>query len=200
MAGISTDENPDIKLRGDSDETLIGNVGDRLKVDAAYSIAPPSKIVHSQTNVLNSGSSSLAVDGSTTPVVFTAGPPSGETWYITELGIVIEDSGNNTVDRYGALTALTNGTLIEQVVDSTAYTFSNLFNNIDIVESFTDHSFRGVANAFLNSPNFFTGKVSLKEPVTLVGNNSDVIKVTVRDNVTGLDQHRISIEYFKVLP
>lgn len=34
MGGISYDDNDDVKLKGGTDDTIIGNVGDRLKVDA----------------------------------------------------------------------------------------------------------------------------------------------------------------------
>jgi hypothetical protein len=193
-------DNDDTKIKGGTDGTEIGNIGDRLKTDASISAEPASSIVYAEVNVDNAGSEDMNVNGSVTPVVFTAGPGAGEKWYIFELGVTIEDSGNNTVERYGSISGVTNGTLVEQVISGTAYTFTNVLNNLNIVETFTDHSFRGVSNSYLNSPNFFTGKAELRVAVTLDGDNSDVIRVTVRDNLTGLDQHRFSVEYYRVLP
>jgi hypothetical protein len=142
----------------------------------------------------------MDVNGSVTPVVFTIAPPSGVVWYVFELGITIEDSGTNKYNDFGGIAGgLTNGLLIEQVVNSTSYTLTNAQTNKDLVETFSDHFFKGQSTAFINSSNFFTGKVELRTPLTLVGDNSDEIKVTVRDNLTGLNLLRVNLEYMRIV-
>jgi len=199
--GVTTDSTSN-KIEGATDLTEIGNVGDRLKVDANITnqpTIPNDSVIHFNTPFVDGSSNDMTVDGSTTAVEFTAGPGAGEIWYIFEIGLSIEDSGNNTIDRFGAITELTNGVLIEQTINSTDYEFENLTTNLDIIESFTDHFIRGQANSFLNAGNFFSGKLELRVPVTLVGDNGDEFKMTVRDDLTGLNTLRGLIEGYRVL-
>ena len=188
-----------LQIEGGTDSTTIGNVGDFLKVTSAENPTPAGRIVYFDDSLKNGGSADATVDGSTTPVIFSLGPPAGQKWYVLEFGVVIQDGGNNNPDRYGALSELTNGTTFNQYVNSVTYLFKNLKNNLDIVGSFGDHGFRGTSNAFLNSNNFYTGKVELRQPVTLDGDLGDEIRVVVNDNLTGLEFHEFNIEYFRVV-
>lgn len=200
--GIGIDEQSAVRIEGASDGTEIGNVNDRLKVDASFSpsVAPADKVVYQRLFLENTGSNNMAVNGSVTPVVFEYGPPANETWYIDELSFVIDDAGNNTLSYFGAINGgLSNGVLIEQVITSTNYTIVNLKNNLEVVTYFSDHSFRGLANAYLNSVTFYTGKAELRVPITLSGANGDKIQATVRDDLTGVDDLKVGIEYFKII-
>lgn len=163
-------------------------------------MTPPDKVAHLVKKLTNGSSSDMAVNGSTTNVTFDAGPGAGIIWYIFEIGFSIDDSGNNTLGSFGAIaTGLTNGLTINQVINSTTYEFTVIKNNLDIVETFTDHYIRGVANSFLNSTNFFSGKVELREPVTLVGDDGDTIDTIVKDNLTGVNVLEMTIEGYKVV-
>lgn len=192
-------ENSQIAIEGGSDGTVIGNVSDFLKVTAAENPTPAGRIVYFDETAKNGGSPELNVDGSVTPATFTVGPPAGQSWYIFEFGISIQDSGSSDTDKYGALAALANGVDLIQYVNSVEYTFKVLKTNLDIVEAFSDHGFRGTANAFLNSNNFYTGKTELRQPVTLNGDDSDEIRVVINDDLTGLEFHQFNIEYFRVV-
>ena len=89
--------------------------------------------------------------------------------------------------------------VVIQIKDRKIYYDGYLKNNLDIVETFTDHYIRGVANSFLNSTNFFSGKVELREPVTLVGDDGDTIDTIVKDNLTGVNILEMTIEGYKVV-
>ena len=194
------DFSDDVHIKGATDEELIGNVGPRLMVDALAPNVPSTKVVYESVHVENGGSRSMTVDGSVTPVEFMIGPPAGEIWYIFELGVEISDQGNNTITSFGAINAgLTNGLDIEQHVDSVDYLFVNLKTNLDIVSVFSDHSFRGQANSFLNSTNFYAGKVELRQAVTLVGDDGDEIRFIVNDDLEGLDTLEGIVEYYRVV-
>jgi len=56
----------------------------------------------------NAGSEDLNVDGSVTPVTFTAGPPTGKKWFIHTITIAMEDASINFT-KFGGRSALTNG-------------------------------------------------------------------------------------------
>jgi len=56
----------------------------------------------------NAGSRDMNVNGSVTPVSFTAGPGSGKRWYIARLLVTLEDSSINHT-KFGGQAALTNG-------------------------------------------------------------------------------------------
>jgi hypothetical protein len=160
---------------------------------------PGDKLVHFSEHLLNSSSKDMAVDGSTVNVEFSSGPGTGVIWYINEIGLSIDDNGNNTPSTFGAISGLTNGVLIEQQISSTDYEFDNLVTNLDIIAGFTDHFLRGQSNAYLNSANFFSGKVELRQAITLVGDDSDIIKALVRDDLTGLNILEMTIEGFMVV-
>ena len=185
------------KIEGDSDGTKIGNVDDNLRVIARFSNAPAGHVVHFSEIALNGGSGDLTVDGSSTPVEFTIGPGAGVTWYIFEFNIIIDDTGNANPDSYGAIASgLTNGLLIEQTIDSTDYEFDTIKTNAQLVQAFGAQAFRGTANAFLNSGNFYSGTRLLREPIRLDGTAGDEIKVTVQDDLSGLTTHEFSIQGF----
>jgi hypothetical protein len=181
--GITRDEAVDIE-------------GDKVKIEAA----PGDKVIYSQIHLLNGGSDDMAVNGATTNVVFSAGPSSGQIWYVEKILLHIEDSGNNLPGNFGAISGgLTNGVLVQQRISSTDYDYTNLQDNSDIVEAFSDNYLRGQSTAFLNSSTYFSGISKMIIPITLDGDNGDLIKTTVRDNLTGLNTFHFSLEYYRVV-
>ncbi len=175
-------------------QDLDGN--DRL--DLISNGIPLSSLVYFDLAAINGGSENLAVDGSVTPVVFTVGPPASEIWYAYIYELVIQDGGNNTSDRYGGIAGgLTNGLVIDQTIDATDHEFVNIKNNSTIAINFSDSHLRGQGNSFISSSSYYLGLARLEKPVTLVGDNNDVIKVTVADDLTGIDIHEFGVKFFK---
>ena len=187
------------RIEGATDGTEIGNVGDRLRVDASLATqAPPSKIVHQNVEVQNGGNVDMEVNGSGTPQVFTAGPPAGQIWYVTRIGITMNDSGTSDDNDFGSITnGLTNGVLIEFTIDSTDYEYFNLINNRDIIGTLIDTNFGGGNSGFVDNDNVFAGKAQFEPHITLNGDDGDEFKVTIRDNLTGLDHFHMNLRYWR---
>ena len=76
---------------------------------------PNIRIVPVHEHLEKAGSDDMAVDGSTTPQDFVATPATGETWYITQVAIYLEDPGLMSSTNFGAISALTNG--LELIMD-----------------------------------------------------------------------------------
>jgi len=163
-------------------------------------VAPGDIVIHSVTDLMDGVSTSQVVNGSVTPVVFSAGPPAGQVWYVYAIKFLFADGGNAKIDSYaGIASGLTNGLLVEQTVNSVDYELHNLKNNADAVEIFTNNPFAGGNSGFITDSNFYSGVKVMSPQVTLTGDDSDAIKVTVRDNLTGLIAQEMAIGYFRIV-
>ena len=193
----------DSELNGASDDTKIGNVADALKVHIASIVSggitvdpvPPKKMYWQMQSLLNGSSDDMNVDGSSTSVVFEYAPPSGTEVYLDHISLAIRDNGVLNPDTFGAETSLTNGVLLQFTIDSTDYTIINLQENWQIATHFsTGGNMVGESNGFLNDKNIFTGNIQLTaKDITLNGTDGDKIKVTVRDDLTGLTFLRMAV-------
>lgn len=165
------------------------------------SLAPGKRTIHKFGILFDSGDSDdMTVDGSSTPVVFTMGPPAGETWYLTGALFGIEDSGTLDIEDFGSLPGLTNGWLLEQVINSIAHEFVNLKTNFGMATIGTTRGgLIGASAGFLNTSNAFAGSIEINPPVTLVGDNSDIFRATVRDNLGGLNFLKAAISFWRII-
>ena len=210
MAGLhgqdKTNANDDqyVVLRNDAGTQTGEFTGDRFKVDAISGTNPavPVDIVNHAIVELLDGASSAAmnIDGSITPVEFTVGPPNGETWYVDSVGFAFSDSGAaKGIDWGGINLGLANGFLIETTIGTVDREIANLKSNIGIVTTFDDGGFAGGNSGFITDANFYSGLLNLTPNITLIGSASEVIKATVRDNLTGLVSQKMIIHYWVVL-
>ena len=181
-----------VRIRGASDGTLIGNTGDLLKVTG--SILPATDVSFSIKNLLNGSSKSMNVNGSVTPVEFSYAPGAGKTEYLESLKFYLSDGGNPSEDLFGAITALTNGVKIEIRSKGTTKEYYNLKDNTDVVMGF--RNLPQVTN-FMAEKNIY-GFRDFDPPLILKNSNSDFVKVTVRDNLTGIQKMRMSVAIWEV--
>jgi hypothetical protein len=151
--------------------------------------------------LLNSGSKDLTVNGSVTPVVFSYSPGSG-TVRLTGISLILRDEGTTDLNKFGVLSALTNGLLMQYSISSSDYTLANMKDNSDVANVFSDVQHFGnsatlsilsvvTPQGWGNSTNIFKGKLLLRNGVILT--DSDSIKVTVRDNISNVDHLEIGV-------
>ena len=191
--GVSINKQKDIDgdkiiIEGGTDGTSIGNVGDRLKVDATVSASPvPStNQVHFASALFNGSNDSMDVNGSGTAQVFEYENTSGVNEYITHINLTITDGGSMDSSDFGAVGSLSNGLLIEFEISSTDYEYSNPTNNRQLIAAFTPSGHPGgKAEDWLDEDGQFNGDAILDPPVCLA--DGDKVKATVRDNLTGLN-------------
>lgn len=181
----------DTAIKGGTDGTHIGNIGDRLKV------VDHKDVMYFFTKLLNSGSAIMSVDGSATPVYFTYAPASNEVAYLECILFDIQDSGTTTYDKFGAITALTNGISILIKSKGTEYTFANFKNNETILMLFNDHGVITPTSGFIEQSDTYRGSVHFMQHIRLDGAQGDYIKFKINDNLTTIDHMDACIRYWR---
>ena len=141
----------------------------------------------------------MAVNGSVTPISFTAGPPSGKKWFISRILVTVTDTSMTWQD-FGGITALTNGMTLTYKSEGTTYdlldglpikqnsNWTQYCYDVELMEGPGILDIVRVRWTFSNSGTF----------LVLNNANSDVFTSTVRDNLTALDEYRTVIQGYEV--
>ena len=161
-------------------------------------VIPADKVHYNVSFLTNGANKSMDVNGSGTPQEFTAGPSSGK-WYVTKLQFFFMDSEFKDRDEFGKINQLSNGFLVETTIDSTDREIFNAVDNSDLATIFNHQFNMKDEDALANKEPVFVGTIEFPIPITLDSANSDEIKATVRDNLTGLDELYMTITSFEVL-
>lgn len=137
---------------------------------------------------------SMSVNGSVSSKLYTYSPGSGCV-LIDGFSCLFKDEGTTSFDKFGALTRLTNGVLIEVTINNITTTISNLRDNGDLSTRFYFNQFGNGAvlsilsivspQGFGNTNNVLVGRWQLQEPFII--QDSDVITITIRDNLSTID-------------
>ena len=195
-----------VEIVGASTSTPIGNTGDRLKVDAlvgSVPVAPSSNVIYIPEFVRNGSNRSMDVNGSGTAQEFEWVVPASETWYLSALVFMIIDNGSMDRTDFGSISGgIDDGLLIEIRTQGTTYTYANLEDNTDIIHAFpyAQKTPDGVGEeglGFMDEDDMYHALAKFKVPITLV--TGDFVRVTVRDNLTGLDELTLSLEKYRVV-
>jgi hypothetical protein len=152
-------------------------------------------------SLLNGASKSLSVNGASTPVTFSYSPGEGNIVQVISLSILLKDEGDTSFNKFGAISALTNGLLIQYSVDGVEKTLVTLKDNADIANAFPHNQhfgnsavleLLGIVNAqgFGKTNNVFKGELKLNTPVIL--KDTDYISAVVQDNLSNIDVLQIS--------
>ena len=168
---------------------------------------PPFNVVHMCEAFLDGSTDSMNVNGSTTAVDYTFGPPSGQIWYVNQISLLIIDAGTMDVGDFGSIAgSLTNGLLLVQDIGSTEYTLENIVSNGNIATCFPRYAYSPTAGGgegggagFLDSEDSFLGTMSVRPSITLNGTNGDQLIFRVRDNLTALGGLRASAQAWRKL-
>lgn len=187
----------DTAIIGGTNGTIIGNVGDKLKTTSEITSIAEKDVMYFFTKLLNGSSSNMSVDGSITPVYFEYAPASGQTSYLETLIFQIQDSGTTTFDKFGAITALTNGITILIKSKGTEYTFANFKNNETIMMLFNTHGLITPTSGFIEQSDTYIGAVYFQKPIKLQNSTGDYIKFKINDNLTTIDHIDASVCYWR---
>ena len=208
MSGGNFTDRDDVKIKGvDSggvDRKITAEIDEngywRLLVSSKSTISVIEKPHHFVKFLRNGGSKAMAVNGSVTPVVFSSGPPASKKWFVYELQVLISDLKVDSRLKFGDINGgAPNGVLCESFLSSTAREIFNLNDNSDTAVTF-DYEFSSKSDSALaNEDALFVGNLKFQNVIVLDGDNSDVIRTTVRDNLSGLDQLRMTIKAYEVI-
>lgn len=172
---------------------------DKIKINGGSGPIVPGDNAICVIDFLKNGSNkSMDVNGSSTPQVFELEVPVGQTWYVTELRMYLSDNEIKERDRFGDVSELVNGFLVEWEIDSTDYQHSNSQNNVDLSLTFPSYQDNGDAdNRLASEKPAFYGRDRFQVPVCLQA--GDKIKATVRDNLNGLNEMVMTAQYWRVI-
>lgn len=204
-------------IMGDLDTTRLGDVGmdisdatpSRVNLGVrvgrtdlgSYALIrsedPTGNVAHHTAYLTNAGAKEMrtAVGSLGSPVVFSYTVPAGQAWRLHTLNLTMIDSGEAIPTSFGSIGGLVNGLLIEYTTGGNTYTLANLKDNLDLVTEFRA-SFNQTSNAALLATNdVFIGFREVKPSVVL--REGDVVRATVRDDISGLDNLRIAAQLWR---
>lgn len=176
-------------IKGGTDDTNIGNVSDRLKVESAKVAVPQTKIMYKMVHLTQGASTTnMNVNGSSVNVNYDFTPGSGETWYLDCMRIYLFDTGSTTHTAFGAIGGgLANGLDILIRSNGTEYELMKLKDNADIIKSFSNYPVIPPTSGFMEASDCYLGSMCFPYPITLQNSTSDYVRAKVRDNLTALD-------------
>lgn len=148
----------------------------------AFGSVPPNAASIRNAFVLSGGSDDLRVDGNGTPVVFSYAADAGQDISLQEIKFVMASNsitfGSNA---FGATAGpLTNGLLVEIISGGTPGTIYNLKQN----ESFVNFASPGGFEWVISSKDMMSATYLIGGGLKLVHGTGDMVRVTVRDNIT----------------
>jgi hypothetical protein len=130
----------------------------------------------------------MNVDGSSTAVEYTW-EPTGDEHVLKDIGFVLETSSAMVWNKFGNITKLSNGLKIEMKSDGTYYEIANIKMNSCLRLAFPESHQVGDST--------FYGQMLLgQQDVFLKTDTSDEIRVTIRDDLSGLTDFRMSVYSF----
>jgi len=197
--GLSGQLEKSLGITGGTDQTDIGNVGDRLKVDSAAVVVPQTDLIYRVVSLQRTSDNQKAmnVDGSTTTQHFDFVPGSGETWYIEEITIFIIDQGPTTATNFGAISALTNGCILLITSSGIDYTiFNDLKNNTDFLLYFGNYPYVTPVVGFMEQSDTYKGTLQFNYPAQISG-TGDKVRFSVRDNLSSIDNFQMSVKMWR---
>ena len=156
------------------------------EIDVAYTVAD---------TVVSFGSTDMAVDGSTTPVIFGIRNPTTSdvafTVDLTRMIVTMELSSGGDYDEFGNIPRLTNG-LLCRFTDSKTYNIFNVKDNREFDGLMYDYKF---IDAVGNSPNGISGRFTFEKLGTVVRLAPfEDLQFIVQDNLTALTEFNITVQ------
>jgi hypothetical protein len=159
---------------------------------------PAIAIIPEEKNLLNGSAYDQNVNGSVTPQEFKFAPAVDEVYYLEHMTFGIDDTGSTPPNKYGAITALANGTQVILKVGGVEHLITQMKNNGDILLSFNFSVGKLDNGKFMGFANGFAGKMIYATNITLNGANGDEIKIKVQDNLTGLTFQRAAVQTWRL--
>lgn len=137
----------------------------------------------------NGGSNDLTVDGSVTAQSFRYTPPTGFSFLLKDVNFVIS-SANNTNDKFGGLSALSNG-ITYKIFDKDDNLLTDFLGGATVKKN-------ADFNLLASSSQVLSDVVSINFNIRKTGASISVpqggyVEILVQDDLTGLTQFRVSI-------
>lgn len=154
-------------------------------------------MIYMMQQLLNSGSKNMNVNGGT-PKTFSYTVSADS--QLVKLICLLKDEGATDFTKFGAITALSNGVLIQVTQGGNTRTVATLKDNGDLCTMFPTNQFGNGAvlsilsvvtpEGFGDTNNCFMGEVTFDDPIILA--NGDSISVIIQDNLSTIDVFQMS--------
>jgi hypothetical protein len=133
----------------------------------------------------------MAVDGSTTPVVYSCGPPPDTVWLLARLILYMESATAMDSTTFGDIAALANGVSVK----CNNHNIATWRDNVDIMTCMYDVEGRAIfakATKSMSARWTFT-KATLKgDP--LICERKHGFQIVINDNISGLTSFKIAVQ------
>ena len=168
---------------------------ERLDV-SVFDVTNPRKGNFINQALENGGSDEINVDGSGTPVSFTATPAANKNLIVYRLILVMEDASMSWV-KFGGLSSLTNGVLIKVTEDGVERNIVTdpIKSNRDYVWNAYDVEIDNATTAVLRMRWTFQKAGTV---LTLKDAFSDNLKIVIQDNLTGISYFKATAQGYEV--
>lgn len=138
----------------------------------------------------------MNVNGSVTPQVFDVHPKPGGIFLLEGLGLFLQDPGTTPYNNFGAISSLSNGVLFSVRSTGVDNNMFNLKDNADISTIFSGiagagAALLGIGGGWLNTEDAVAFSLRFTQPIMIDSRTNDRLRITVRDNLTGLEVFRI---------
>lgn len=156
--------------------------------------------IYSKKLTTAAASSDMTIDGASSPTQFYFSP--GTTALICELSVLLEDTGSASLSSFGSLSELSQGILIEVLFGAQILEIMTIKSNADLCQFFDIYCGNG-SNDTLGSPSGFGGSVDWVrgvyrfEPRKIYLSGSDRLRVTIRDDLSGIGFLEMSLKLLR---
>ncbi len=170
-----------------------------LDVNLAGNDSTPNKGMIVNTHLRNGSNVDMDVNGSSTPKVYTAGPPTGKIWYINRMILSITDTNINW-QKFGGIAALTNGVDVDY---DTAGVNIDLLDGepIKINSDWVQFCYDTEVNEGPGTLDVVRVRWTFGKSGTVLQLNnadSDLFRVTINDNLNALTEYHTMIQGYEV--
>lgn len=152
-------------------------------------------------NLKDSTAKSMVVNGTSVNKVYSYSPGSG-TVAVAGITLILDDPGGAAFNKFGSITALTNGLVLSVTINSVTTTLTTIKDNADLVTRFQDSHFGnsasdtlGGAVGFGESYDAFVGRMRFESWIVLTG--SDSIQMTVKDDLSAISTLQVACSLLK---
>ena len=188
-----------VNIANDDNSKLVTVTTDGLKERLDVSnvdVSDPKSGTFTNIPLTNGGSNEMNVDGGTTPVAFTAAPPTNKNIIVYRLLLVMEDASMSW-KKFGGIAALTNGVDIKVTEDGVERTISTdpIKTNRDYVWNCYDVEIDSATTDVLRMRWTFSRAGTV---LVLKDAFSDNFKIVINDDVTGVDYYKATIQGYEV--
>lgn len=154
---------------------------------------------HLDTAGDGTGTKNATGDYSSTATDFKVRPASGTIYVVQRVVILVGDGAAHVNDGYGALSALTNGILVEKYDHGSPAVINSLHDGLPVKTNFDWARFAGndvdVEYAGTNKHRVWDWRPT--SPIRLDGTSSQELRFRLNDDFTGLTEHYFVAEGFK---